>query len=260
MPTPTPPTLPPNVPGSAADLILNGQGQQQEQVIKVTPNESNTFNNLDTNADSNSQGTGVGSANAISSPVINGTAATINSQVNSGYGEPTEECMENVGCQSTMSIDMVAYYGGSDIRNSVNNFSNSNSDFNNYGFAVRFLVPLGNGFDGKLDELAIEEVKKRQAEQMLLQQEIVKRNIELDKEVFAHCVDVRNPHEGKQIIVSPTSNPNSVANRTLGMCQGIEVAVAQKNDDIEDLIRENNRLRQKLVQLMNRGERQKIGN
>lgn len=251
-PTPMPPTLP-----RAEDLIINNQ-PNQEQVQYVTPGVNETNNRL--NQTSNSTSNSNGSASAVSAPNISGTSANINTQVNSGYGDHTEECMENVGCQSTMHLDMVAYYGGSDIRSNVDNWSRSNSDFNNYGAAFRLVIPLGGGFDGQLDQLAIEEVKKRQAEQILLNQAILARNAELDRDTMQHCINLKNPTGGKRIVLVEGPDSGALANRNAALCRGIEVAMDNKNDDIAMLLDEVNRLQQKIAQLTNRGKPQTVGN
>lgn len=254
----TPPALPPNV---SAPNSNNNFTPQQEQVVNVTPSEVNP--NLEQSQ--NSTSSGIGSANATSAPVISGQSYNSNTQYNSGYGENTRECMENVGCRDVPQLNFEAYYGRSDIKNSSSNGfydSNAGAYADNKGILLRFQVPLGNGFQGNLDKLAAEEVAKRAAEKYLLEQQLIAESLKTDREVIQSCVSLKNEINGKSVTIDETS-ASPVVQRINTLCKGLDVIIAQResnNDELEALKLENKRMRELILRMQNTGTPVKVGN
>jgi hypothetical protein len=255
-----PPTVNPPIQQPPAQDLNFTPSQNQTQF--VTPSETNTTSNQS----QNSTGTGTGVSNVQANPSIYGVSSNSNTQVNSGYGENTKECMSNVGCRDVPSIDFTAYYGGNQINNNAQNFSSGASN-DSYGAAVRLVVPLGQGFKGNLDRLAEQEVTLRTQdaiakanEAKLLQQRLIADQIILDDQIIKSCVNIKNTIQGKSIELN-SENGSPVIQRVNAMCQGLEVIIASAPPtNNRDLEKENAFLRQKIEQLLKQGIPQKIGN
>lgn len=250
-----PPALPSTLP-----LSNNLYTPRQEQVVNVTPNEHNS--NLDQNQNQTSTSNGVGNANATSAPSINGSSYNSNTQINTGYGENTEECMFEVGCRDTINLSLEAYYGRADINSSSDGLWGNGAYNKNLGVGLRLNVPLGNGFNGSLDKLAAEEVKKRTAETQVINQQLIAENLKIDREIIQSCVNLKNEIDGKKVVITP-ENASPVVQRIDNLCKGLNVLVEQKttnNDELSVLKLENERMRAQLLRLQQTNIKQKVGN
>lgn len=256
------PTPPPYVPPTNTSVELGGpinNTVNPYQVQYVTPNSS------ELNQEQDQAAIGTGNASAYSAPQIIDSGTNAYTQVNTGYGENAEECMENVGCQTVPQIDFTAYYGRSDINSKVDSLTNAYSDSNNFGVQARIQIPLGKGFSGNLDKLAKAEVDKRSAEVIAQQQQNIANTIKLDEYVLKTCINLKNSSGGRRAVIN-IEKASPVMARIDAMCRGIDiyqVASTQRqssNDDIKALIEENRRLREKINQLMKTNIPQKVGN
>ena len=252
------PTVPPATQPPTNDIPAqeNNFSPQQSQNQFVTPSETNTTSNQEQQA----TGTGTGVSNATASPNIYGASSLSNTVVNSGYGENSEECMENVGCRTVPAIDFIAYYGRNTVNNNVDNNYYSSSGNNNAGVALRVVVPLGNGFNGNLNKVAEQETLKRIQEVKAQQQKLIADQIALDEQIVKSCVNLKNTVNGKTISINP-ENASPVIRRSYEICQGLDVIIASAPPtDTRNLEAENAFLRQKIEQLMRQKVPQKIGN
>ena len=250
-----PPALPPNL-----NTHSNNFTPQQEQVVNVTPNELTS--NLDQTQNQNSTSNGVGNANATSAPVISGQSYNMNTQINSGYGENSQECMTNVGCRDTINLSLEAYYGRADINSSSNGFWDNGAYNKNLGVGFRVQVPLGNGFNGNLDKLAQEEVKKRTAEADLLKLQQYSDGFKLDNEIIQACVNLKNTVGGKSVAINP-EEASPVVQRMDALCKGLTVAVEKQEEQvkvIDSRDAEIARLKAQIDRLQRTGQPQRVGN
>ncbi len=256
-PNPVPPQEPPAIVKSVDNSNTNKNKFKPTNTVTSTGNTSNSTQESNSKQKQNSEATAVN--NGFVSPNITGQSYSSNSntQVNTGYGENTQQCLENVGCESTPHLSFTGYYNRSTLDSNSLGISDFDSNHNNYGFAARFIIPFGDGFGGNLNKIADEERIKRELENVQARQEIVAKNLATDIEALNTCVKLRNSSGGKVVYVDP--NGNELARRIHSMCDGIGINLAAAPTD-DQIQMENQRLREKIDQLMRTGVIEKVGN